>query len=116
MTRIVSFLDEYREFRCGGDGTVGYVQLHGLCMDWLHHSLEIYRTHYLTKIKRWNNSWMIILDSNMISWEWLQLWLLGLWCCSYSSLPTPLRHLTSKGDKKSFGAQVLQGWLVLLCM
>ncbi|KAL6334317.1 hypothetical protein AAG906_014718 [Vitis piasezkii] len=40
------------------------------------------------------------------------LWLLGLWCCSYSSLPTPLRHLTSKGDKKSFGAQVLQGWML----
>nr|CAN67768.1 hypothetical protein VITISV_013070 [Vitis vinifera] len=32
------------EFRCGGDGIIGYVQLHGLCMDWLHHSLEIYRT------------------------------------------------------------------------
>ncbi|RVW58199.1 Pleiotropic drug resistance protein 1 [Vitis vinifera] len=40
------------------------------------------------------------------------LWLLGLWCCSYSSLPTPLRHLTSKGDEKSFGAQVLQGWML----
>ena len=43
--------------------------------------------------------WESILVSDMIFWEWLQAWMLGLQCCLHLSLPSPWRYLISKSDR-----------------
>ena len=92
------YLDNFRGFLCGGDGTTGYVQQLGLYMDLLHHSLEIWRTRS-TQVQQWKILWKATLVLDMTFWEWLQLWLWDLQCSLHLSLPLLSGQWISKSDR-----------------
>ena len=101
LLKLLSFslyLDNYRGCPYGGDGTTGYLQYLGLCMDLLHHSLEIWRI-CSTQVKQWKILWRVTWVLNMTFWEWLRLLLLDLQCYLHLPLHFASWCLITKGDR-----------------